>query len=239
MKLNKKIDLFNYKIPLLAFCLFFFFFQNLNVLAQERNYYQELVNDWNKIFPDQNRNAAGPKFFKYIITKNISYKDFVEFNKLYCAVSGSLINPNAEPEKIYLSEVDTNKKICGDYYRCCIPCSCDVMKYSKVEKMKHKFNDVEKEFYVLTIKNPCGKKFPRQVNRNYFCDGENLSKDQVVELNNRLVIGLFHKAKMCNKSQISKIDNHQVTGLFCEFRNNTPEEELQSGMGDIFIKLAK
>ena len=57
--------------------------------------------------------------------------------------------------------------------------------------------------------------------------------------NNRLVIGLFHKAKSCDKSEIVKIDNHQVTGLFCEFRNNTPDEELQSGMGDIFIKLAR
>ena len=37
----------------------------------------------------------------------------------------------------------------------------------------------------------------------------------------------------------TKIENHQVTGLFCEFRNNKPLENLQSGMGDIFIKLAK
>ena len=68
---------------------------------------------------------------------------------------------------------------------------------------------------------------------------KSLSKDQVVELNNRLVIGLFHQAKSCDKSEIVKIDNHQVTGLFCEFRNNTPDEQLQSGMGDIFIKLAR
>ena len=157
-----------------------------------------------------------------------------------CIRDSSLIDPNADPEKVYLEEVGTNKKVCGDYYRCCIPCSCDLMKYSKVDKMKHKFKDVEKEFYVLTIKNPCGKKnFPKQVNRDYFCDGESLSKDQVVELNNRLVIGLFHQAKSCNKSEIVKIDNHQVTGLFCEFRNNTPDEQLQSGMGDIFIKLAR
>ena len=53
------------------------------------------------------------------------------------------------------------------------------------------------------------------------------------------MIGLFHQAKSCDKSEIVKIDNHQVTGLFCEFRNNTPDEQLQSGMGDIFIKLAR
>ena len=220
--------------------VFLVLFYNSSLEAQEKNYYQELVNDWIKIFPDKNRNAAGPKFFKHIISKDITYEEFVEFNKLYCAVSGSLINPNADPEKVYLKDINTGKDICGNYYRCCIPCSCDLMKYSKVDKMKHKFADKEEEFYVLTIKNPCEKNyFPKQVNRDYFCNGENLSKDQVVELNNRLVIGLYHEAKFCNKSDIAKIDGHQVTGLFCEFRNNTPLEELQSGMGDIFIKLAR
>ena len=228
------------RIFILVFTVLFNLLSNNISNADERNYYQELVNDWNKIFPDQNRNAAGPKFFKHIISKDITYQEFLEFNKLYCAVSGSLINPNSEPEKVYLSEVDTKDKICGDYYRCCIPCSCDVMKYAKVKKMKHKFKDVEKEFYVLTIKNPCGKKdFPKRVNRDYFCDGKNLSKDQVVQIDNRLVIGLFYEGKLCTKSDIVKVDSHQVTGMFCEFRNNTPLEQLKTGMGDIFIKLAR
>ena len=228
------------RILILVFTVLFNLLSNNISNADERNYYQELVNDWNKIFPDQNRNAAGPKFFKHIISKDITYQEFLEFNKLYCAVSGSLINPNSEPEKVYLSEVDTKNKICGDYYRCCIPCSCDVMKYAKVKKMKHKFKDVEKEFYVLTIKNPCGKKdFPKRVNRDYFCDGKDLSKDQVVEIDNRLVIGLFYEGKLCTKSDIAKVDSHQVTGMFCEFRNNTPLDQLQTGMGDIFIKLAR
>ncbi len=228
------------KILILVFSILFSLLSNNISNADQRNYYQELVNDWNKIFPDQNRNAAGPKFFKHIISKDITYQEFLEFNKLYCAVSGSLINPNSEPEKVYLPEVDTKDKICGDYYRCCIPCSCDVMKYAKVKKMKHKFKDVEKEFYVLTIKNPCGKKdFPKRVNRDYFCDGKDLSKDQVVQIDNRLVIGLFYEGKLCTKSNIAKVDSHQVTGMFCEFRNNTPLDQLQTGMGDIFIKLAR
>ena len=228
------------RILILVFSILFSLLSNNISNADQRNYYQELVNDWNKIFPDQNRNAAGPKFFKHIISKDITYQEFLEFNKLYCAVSGSLINPNSEPEKVYLPEVDTKDKICGDYYRCCIPCSCDVMKYAKVKKMKHKFKDVEKEFYVLTIKNPCGKKdFPKRVNRDYFCDGKDLSKDQVVQIDNRLVIGLFYEGKLCTKSNIAKVDSHQVTGMFCEFRNNTPLDQLQTGMGDIFIKLAR
>ena len=105
------------------------------------------------------------KFFKYIIDKKITYKDFVEFNKLSCAVSGYLIDPNSDSEFLFIKESETSKKICGNYYRCCVPCSCDLMKYSEAQKMKHKFEDGFKEFYVLTIKNPCSKKdFPNRVN---------------------------------------------------------------------------
>ena len=111
------------KFIFIIFTVFLVFSYNPSLEAQERNYYQELVNEWSKIFPDRNRNAAGPKFFKNILNKDITYQEFVEFNKLYCAVSGSLIDPNAVPEKVYLKEVNTNKKICGDYYRCCIPVS--------------------------------------------------------------------------------------------------------------------
>ena len=208
--------------------------------SSEKNYYKDLITDWSRIFPDQNRNAAGPKFFKHIIDKKITYEDFIEYNKLYCAVSGSLIDPNAQPDFLFVSESKTNEKICGDYYKCCIPCSCDIMKYSKVEKMKHKFIDGFREFYVFTIKNPCTKKnFPNRVNRNYFCDGDRMNNDQVYNLNGRVVIGLLHRGRSCKKDEIDFIKSHQVTGSFCELRNNTPVENLETGMGDIFIKLAK
>ena len=132
-----------------------------SVVASGKEYYENLVSNWSKIFPDQNRNAAGPKFFKYIIDKKITYKDFIEFNKLYCAVSGSLIDPNSDSEFLFVEETKTKKKICGNYYRCCVPCSCDLMKYSETQKMKYEFKDGLKEFYVLTIKNPCDKQdFP-------------------------------------------------------------------------------
>ena len=127
----------------------FFFFSSISiwVFAEEKNYHKELITDWSRIFPDQNRNAAGPKFFKYIIDKIT--KDFTEYNKLYCAVSGSLIDPNSEPDFLYAKESKTGEKICGDYYKCCIPCSCDIMKYSKVEN-KHEFWMVQR---ILRIHN--------------------------------------------------------------------------------------
>jgi len=228
------------KKNLFKFILFFFIIFQLESLAEEKNYHKELITDWSRIFPDQNRNAAGPKFFKYIIDKEITYKDFKEYNKLYCSVSGSLIDPNGEPDFIFVKESKTGKKICGDYYKCCIPCSCDIMKYSEVEKMKHKFSDGLKEFYVFTIKNPCKKKnFPDRVNKDYFCDGEKINNNQVYNLNGRIVIGLLHEGRSCKKEEIDFVKSHQVTGRFCELRNNTPLNSLKTGMGDIFIKLAK
>ena len=228
------------KKTLFKFTIIIFALIQFETFANEKNYYKELITDWSRIFPDQNRNAAGPKFFKYIIDKEITFKDFTEFNKLYCAVSGSLIDPDSEPDFLFAKESKTNKKICGDYYKCCIPCSCDVMKYSEVEKMKYKFLDGFKEFYVFTIKNPCNKKnFPDKVNKNYFCDGEKINNDQVYNLNGRIVIGLLHGGRDCNKEEIDFVKSHQVTGKFCELRNNTPLENLKAGMGDIFIKLAR
>ena len=117
-----KNNLFKY------FLILAFLFQ-IDTFAEERNYHKELITDWSRIFPDKNRNAAGPKFFKYIIDKENTYKDFIEYNKLFCAVSGSLIDPNGEPDFLFLKESKTGRKICGDYYKCCIPCSCDIMKY--------------------------------------------------------------------------------------------------------------
>ena len=223
----------------LSLIIFLILFQ-FKSLAEEKNYHKELITDWSRIFPDQNRNAAGPKFFKYIIDKKITYKDFVEFNKLYCAVSGSLIDPNSEPDFLFVNERDTNTKICGNYYKCCIPCSCDIMKYSKVQKMKYKFVDGIKEFFVFTIKNPCNKKdFPNRVNKDYFCDGKKINDKQVYNLNDRIVIGLLHDGRSCNKDDIDYVKSHQVTGRYCELRNNTPLENLDAGMGDIFIKLAR
>ncbi len=208
--------------------------------SKDFNYYDDLVKDWIKIFPDQNRNAAGPKFFKHILDKEITYQDFIEYNKLYCAVSGSLISPNSRPDFVYLKSTENGEKICGFYHKCCFPCSCDLMKYSQVKNMKYKFSDGEKEFTVLTIKNPCGKKdFPREVNRDYFCNGKVLDNNQVISIDNRLVIGLLHNSSKCNEQSIAAIDKDEYTGAYCKLRNNAPLEQVQGGMGDIFIKMAR
>ena len=80
---------------------------------QKKFYYENLVKNWSKIFPDSNRNAAGPRFFKYLIDQELTYEEFKEYNKFYCPVSGSLINPREKPDYIYVKELITLIYICG------------------------------------------------------------------------------------------------------------------------------
>ena len=226
--------------------LFFFFIlsiTNFNIsLAKENKdkYYNNLTKDWRMIFPDGNRNAAGPKFFKHISDKYTKFNEFQEYNKLYCAVSGSLISPGSKPEFINIKEDVTSKNICGYYYKCCWPCVCDLMKYAKVTKITKKFQEVSKDIYALVIDNPCTKKdFPKKVNRSYFCDGNDLDKKQISTHNGKLIIGLLYDAKYCQPSDLRKIYSNSITGRLCPIRNSTPLSEISSGMGDIFIKLAR
>ena len=164
-----------YLVIFLIILLFLFLHKTLNssenTIKNEEYYYETLRVNWSDIFPDGNRNAAGPKFFKYLIDQDLSFDDFVEFNKRYCPVSGSLIRPGSVPDFISMTEETTNNKTCGYMYRCCWPCTCDSMKYAKTMNISHKFKGIEEQFTVMTIDNPCGKEeFPLEVNRDNNAD---------------------------------------------------------------------
>jgi len=232
--------IFRLSILIIYLTVTFVFLPSFKSFANEEKIYQKLLEDWPKIFPDGNRNAAGPRFFKYIVDQNLNHDEFINFNKLYCSVSGSLISPNTKPDEIYLTDIDTNEKICGQYYKCCWPCLCDVMKYASTKKININFDGKERYFNAIVIDNPCGKKeFPNLVNKNYFCEGDSLHPDYTYSIDGKLVIGLIHNAKTCNEYDIDYINNHEITGPMCEYRNSMPTEELNFGMGDIFINLAK
>ena len=229
------------KIKIVMFFSFLILFQSVfNIFASEEvSSYESLRNNWNEIFPDGNRNAAGAKFFKYILEKENNFKRFTEFNKLYCAVSGSLIKPGKKPHSVYLKDFETNEKICGDYYACCWPCLCDIMLYSKINRTMITFDDNAETVHAITIGNPCEKKyFPEEVSREYFCRGSEINTDSVKEVDGRLVIGYLHNATTCSSDKILQIDNDRFTGKLCSIRNNIPIDKLDFGMGDIFIKLA-
>ncbi len=247
----------NYKLIFVIIAIIVFYIINIkssnkssnNIIIKENyennKYYTYLTDNWNKIFVDGNRNSASSMFFKFIIDiPQLSFTDFLEYNKLYCAVSGSLISPNSPANFIMIEEFNTNQKICGDYYMCCWPCLCDVMKYAKVIKMNHKFTDGEKTFYAITIANPCSKTdFPAEVTKSYICNGNKLNteKNHIIKKDgvDRLVIGVLHNGHICSEEEQKQIMNNDITGNRCNQRNNMPIDKLQYGMGDIFIKLAK
>ena len=113
------------------------------------------------------------------------------------------------------------------------------MKYSETKKINIDFKDQSKDIYTIVIDNPCNKNdFPKLVNRDYFCEGNELNKEYTYSVDNKLVIGVFHNANICNAYDIDYIKNNQITGPMCEARNSMPLEELNFGMGDIFIRLA-
>lgn len=207
------------------------------LFMKNKEMFNPLKEDWNKIFPDGNRNAAGAKFFKYILDKNVDYNKFMELNKLYCSVSGSLVEPDSKPYFIKLNDLDNNI-FCGDYYACCWPCVCDIMKYAKVIETTLTFKDGENSVYLIVIDNPCGKDFPSEVNKKYFCKDNKLDKTQIYSLSNKLVIGVLHNAKMCSDADINRIENNDITNSKCGRRNSMNVDNLTYGMGDIFIKMA-
>ena len=227
------------KFKTFLFLLLIILFSQSHANTNKDKLYEQLVTDWSSIFPDGNRNAAGPRFFKYILDQNLEYEEFKQFNKLYCAVSGSLISPDTQPDDIFLSNSENDEKICGEYYKCCWPCLCDVMKYSETKKINIDFKDQSKNIYTIVIDNPCKKNdFPELVNRDYICSGNELNKEHTYSVNDKLVIGLLHNAKKCDAYDIDYINNDQITGPMCEVRNSMPLEKLNFGMGDIFIRLA-
>ena len=202
-------------------------------------YYEQLRADWGKIFPNKNRNAGGALFFKYILDNSNSRDEFFEKNKMYCSVSGSLVRPGSKPEFVSVRGQDENELICGSLYRCCWPCSCDVMKFVRVQNLEKRFNDKIELIKVLTIKNPCAKPdFPEEVDRDSICVGTSLNKKQVTEINGRLVVGILFDSKICSPKDIEKINREVITGSYCPLRNNTPLQDIRGGMGDIFIKMA-
>ncbi len=202
-------------------------------------YYEELRSDWGKIFPNKNRNAGGALFFKYILDNSNSRDEFFEKNKMYCSVSGSLVRPGSQPEFVSVRGQYENELICGSLYRCCWPCSCDVMKFVQVQALEKTFNDKTELINVLTIKNPCEKAdFPEEVDRDSICIGNSLNKKRVTEINGRLVVGVLFESKICSPKDIEKINREVITGSYCPLRNNTPLKEVRGGMGDIFIKMA-
>ena len=225
-------------------------------------YYNHFTNNhYHKIFnQNENRNAAGFRFFQHIydtheLSKNRNIFDM--HNKFYCAVSGSVIPPrknNYDIIKVTLNNSNPPKKVTGKYYRCCTPCNCDIMKYATVVKTRMaipKNSNQIYDVYLLTIADPCSVNKPLQtipgIDHSVFACSikENTSvidKGYRVDSNNtltrgpgRLVIGILFDVSE-NDAQYDAMAETAIKN--CEKRFNTRKENHKSGMGKIFIDIA-
>ena len=211
------------------------FVKNLEEISmeQKKSSFDKLMEDFRKIFPDRNRNAGGPQYFKHIVDMGLSKRDFELYNSFYCGVSGSPVDPSRGKVYDYVTVKDINgNDIQGKYYRCCSPCLCDIMKYAKVDKYDITFDGVEYTYDVLTIDDPCCDKdnIPQEVT-SFKCKNRK-TQNGIHSRSGRLIFALFYTDNNDHMDEINKVSQH------CSKRMNTPPDELKGGMGDIFVKLS-
>ena len=207
--------------------------ENDTDMTERSEKYEKLMKDFNTIFPDRNRNSGGPQFFKHIVDMNLDKHDFELYNSFYCGVSGSPVDPtrNNVFDYVIVKDLDDND-IYGKYYRCCWPCLCDIMKYARVDKYDANLNDTCVTYDVLTIEDPCCdiSKIPKSVT-SYKCEN-NKTQNGVYSRNGRLIFALFYDTKIATDEDINDVLER------CKQRMNTKPDDLQGGMGDIFVKLS-
>ena len=228
---------------LLVFVIFLFCIYFLKPLLQKNTVasrtvttpkgdkYKNLIDNFENIFPDFNRNAGGPQFFNWINNNFKDSQDFVDYCKLYCPISGSPIDPKNKVQNssvIEIKNVFDSNKTKGKMYRCCWPCLCDAIKYVKCDKFTRKDGS---QYMVLVINDPCHfeANIPKEVT-SYRCNENNKTSNGVYSDNGKLIIGLLHSVPSNTPTNIP--DN-------CTARNSKEPDSLQNGMGDIFVKLTQ
>ena len=203
------------------------------------DHYKELMDKFNTIFPDNNRNAGGVQFYEYIHrhSHTLTKDKFMLYHTFYCAVSGSPIDPK-RPDRfdyVKVKHIDGTQYV-GKYYRCCSPCLADIMKYTKVEHHTINLKDGPHEHMVLTISDPClnENKIPKEVTSFKCSDGKTINGKR--SISGRLIIGVLHE----HEKYIPDKHDETIRPVieFSKDRMNTDPNKLEGGMGDIFVKLS-
>ena len=205
----------------------------------KQHHYEELMKQFDKIFPTRNRNAGGPQFYHYIHSHkgNLTKDKFLLYNTFYCGVSGSPIDPTRG--KVYdyvkMNHID-GRVFVGKYYRCCWPCLADIMAHAKVEHYIESLKDGPHKHMVITIEDPCRKQdqLPREVD-SYQCVNKK-TMNGIRTNSGRLIIAVLQEHEIYTPTKHDKLLQPILDK--CKERMSTPVDQLQGGMGDIFVKLA-
>ena len=200
----------------------------------DRELYEKLMDDFQIIFPSKNRNSGGPQFYHHIVSMNPTIEEYIKYNTFYCAVSGSPIDPDRKGiyDNITVNGLD-DKTYYGKYYRCCWPCSCDIMRDDLVliEDFTLSLRDGDYTHKVLTINDPCLNEdnIPNEITC-FQCEND-MTRNGIHTDSGRLIIGILHDVEEYTNQDINDILN------MCDNRNSTPIDELRGGMGDISLQL--
>ena len=192
------------------------------------------MDDFQIIFPSRNRNSGGPQFYHHIVSMNPTIEEYIKYNTFYCAVSGSPIDPDRKGiyDNITLNGLD-DKTYYGKYYRCCWPCSCDIMRDDLVliEDFTLSLRDGDYTHKVLTINDPCLNEdnIPNEITC-FQCEND-MTLNGIHADSGRLIIGILHDVEEYTNQDINDILN------MCDNRNSTPIDELRGGMSDISLQL--
>lgn len=217
-------------------------------------YNNHLMDDFKEIFPTGNRNSGGPHFFEYAYDKYIdgefTEQEFIDFHKLYCAVSGSPISPDRSDAYniVRIKKYDSEEFIEGTYYRCCTPCICDLMKHSVVKEFSSEDDNVfsNNDLKLILIKNPCKNKSKQNIlikeeAPEFKCNNRRLDRGIYLdEITNDpvdseyLIIGVLYPGSY-EESEETLEDRVDV----CKSTNRFSSDEPMGGMGDIFISISK
>ena len=210
--------------------------ENDTTMEERSVAYESLMKDFDTIFPDRNRNSGGPQFFKHIVDMNLNKHDFELYNSFYCGVSGSPVDPKRVDvsDNVIVKDLKGND-IYGKYYRCCWPCLCDIMKYAKVDKYDIVLDGSRVTYDVLTIEDPCcnESKIPDSVS-SFECENGKTTNG-VYSNSGRLIFALFYDTRIATTEDKQNINSIMEK---CSMRMDTRPDDLQGGMGDIFVKLS-
>ena len=213
--------------------------------VQKQEYFDSFMSEhYSNIFPDGGRNSGGPMFYHYFANNmDLDKTHFKLYNQFYCGVSGSIVSPNRSggniTNNIVLQDLDGQEWF-GKYYRCCVPCLCDIMRYAKVEQHTVNLSDGDYTHYVITIDDPCATsgEIPPQVTAYQCSNGE--TQNGVRTSSGRLIIAVLYGQNEMEEQPVPfdpavhTVDADQ----YCESRICQQPDELRGGMGDIFVLLS-
>ena len=79
-------------------------------IKERKSSFEKLMEDFDTIFPDRNRNSGGSQYFKHIVDMGLSKKEFELYNSFYCGVSGSPVDPERKNnnEDIIVKDINGN-----------------------------------------------------------------------------------------------------------------------------------